>query len=240
MSAERQKVDGFRIEKDPLGVKRLPKEALYGPQTSRALENFRISGLRIDPEFYRAYFAVKKAAAAANLATGKLDSEKAHLIMAVVDELLAGEYADQFDLDVFQAGAGTSYNMNVNEVIANRALEMSGFERGDHHRISPYDDVNRSQSTNDTMPTAMRVAAVRLLRTACAAMDRLVASLESKAKEFAGCLKSARTHLHDAVPMKPACLRYRSAGQLSVQARTLILITRGLPLQSLQRSHSWS
>ena len=201
MKAEQQREDGFRIERDPLGEKRVPHEALYGVQTVRALENFRISGLRIHPEFYRAYFQIKIAAAEANLETGKLEHDKALAIIAAADELLSGRWGDQFDLDVFQAGAGTSYNMNVNEVIANRALELLGDERGNHDRINPNDDVNKSQSTNDTMPTAIRITAVLLLRKLTEALDSLVTSLGAKAIEFAPHIKSGRTHLHDAVPM---------------------------------------
>ena len=191
----------YRIEKDPLGEKEIPTDALYGVQTARALENFRISSLRIHPAFYRAYAEIKRAAAEANMVTGKLEAKKGKAIVRAANEIIAGKHADQFDLDVFQAGAGTSYNMNVNEVIANRALEILGRERGDHEEINPNDDVNKSQSTNDTMPTAMRIAAVRLLRTACEALDKLTESFEGKAKEFATHAKSARTHLHDAVPM---------------------------------------
>src|SRR5688572_15753747 len=187
----------FRIEEDPLGEKAVPIDALYGVQTTRALENFRISGLRINPQFYRAYFEIKKAAAEANMETGKLDKKIGKAIVKAAEELLAGKWADQFDLDVFQAGAGTSYNMNVNEVIANRALEIIGRQRGEHKEINPNDDVNKSQSTNDTMPTAMRIAAVRLLREACPALEKLVEAFEGKAREFAKHKKSARTHLHD-------------------------------------------
>jgi aspartate ammonia-lyase len=191
----------YRIEKDPLGEKQVPSEALYGVQTLRARENFNISGLRIHSEFYRAYFEIKKAAAVANMETGKLEKKKGNAIVKAADELIAGKWADQFDLDVFQAGAGTSYNMNVNEVIANRALEIIGRERGDHEAINPNDDVNRSQSTNDTMPTAMRITSLRLLARLTTTLDKLIESLDAKAKEFGKVLKSGRTHLHDAVPM---------------------------------------
>ncbi len=200
-SHEKDSKGAFRIEKDPLGEKQVPADALYGVQTARALENFRISGLRIHPQFYRAYFEIKKAAAVANMATGKLENKIGRAIVKVADELLAGKWTDQFDLDVFQAGAGTSYNMNVNEVIANRALELIGKERGDHESINPNDHVNKSQSTNDTMPTAMRIAALRLLAPLCTALYDLASSFEAKGKEFARVQKSARTHLHDAVPM---------------------------------------
>jgi aspartate ammonia-lyase len=199
MKAQRKKA--FRIEKDPLGEKEIPADALYGVQTARALENFRISGLRIHAGFYRAYAEIKRAAAEANIQTGKLETKKGRAIIKAANELIVGKHADQFDLDVFQAGAGTSYNMNVNEVIANRALEILELERGDHEKLNPNDDVNKSQSTNDTMPTAMRITAVRLLKDACDALDNLTEAFEAKAKEFAKHEKSGRTHLHDAVPM---------------------------------------
>jgi aspartate ammonia-lyase len=199
MKAQQKKA--FRVEKDPLGEKEVPADALYGVQTARALENFRISSLRIHPGFFRAYAEIKRAAAEANIETGKLETKKGKVIIKAANELIAGKWADQFDLDVFQAGAGTSYNMNINEVIANRALEILGLERGDHDEINPNDDVNKSQSTNDTMPTAMRITAVRLLKEVCEALDKLTEAFDGKAKEFAKYEKSGRTHLHDAVPM---------------------------------------
>lgn len=191
----------FRIEKDPLGEKEVPVEALYGIQTLRALENFRISSLRINPQFYRAYAEIKRAAAEANMENGKLESRKGKAIVKAANELIAGKHIDQFDLDVFQAGAGTSYNMNLNEVIANRALELLGLERGDYEELNPNDDVNKSQSTNDTMPTAMRITTARLLKGAIESLEKLVEAFAAKAKEFAKHEKSGRTHLHDAVPM---------------------------------------
>jgi aspartate ammonia-lyase len=199
--AKAQSKKAFRVERDPLGEKEIPSEALYGVQTARARENFKISRLRIHPLFYLAYAEIKRAAAEANLETGKLEAKKGRAIVKAADELIAGKWAEQFDLDVFQAGAGTSYNMSLNEVIANRALEIVGSERGHHDEINPNDDVNKSQSTNDTMPTAMRITAVRLLRKACEALDALVEAFEAKGKEFAKVKKSGRTHLHDAVPM---------------------------------------
>ena len=171
-------------------------------QTLRARENFRVSKLRIHPELLTAYAEVKVAAAEANVETGALDAERGEAIARAAREVVEGRWREQFDLDVFQAGAGTSYNMNVNEVVANRALELLGRERGDHEFLSPNDHVNKSQSTNDTMPTAMRVAALRLLRGLCEALESLAWAFDSKAEEFAGVEKSGRTHLHDAVPMK--------------------------------------
>jgi aspartate ammonia-lyase len=191
----------FRTEKDPLGDFRVPADALYGVQTARALENFGISGRHIHPLFITTYAEVKKAAALANRDTGGLPDEIADAMVRAADEIIAGRWAEQFRLDVFQAGAGTSYNMNLNEVIANRALELIGAERGDYERIDPNDKVNKSQSTNDTMPTTMRITAVRLARALDDALIDLAAALEEKAGEFGSVRKAARTHLHDATPI---------------------------------------
>jgi aspartate ammonia-lyase len=191
----------FRIERDPVGEKRVPADALYGVQTARALESFRISDLRMHPLLVISYAEIKKAAAEVNMAGGGLDREIGDAIVHAADEVIAGRWSDQFDLDVFQAGAGTSYNMNVNEVVANRALELLGGRRGDYARVNPNDDVNKSQSTNDTMPTAMRVASIRLLRRLKETLDRLAESFEGKADEFHDVVKAGRTHLHDATPI---------------------------------------
>lgn len=190
-----------RLERDPIGEVQVPEAALYGVQTFRALDNFRISPLRIHPELITAYAGIKKAAAEANMETGELAHNIGHAIVLAAEEVISGRWHDQFDLDVFQAGAGTSYNMNMNEVIANRALELLGHRRGDYGHIHPNDHVNKSQSTNDTMPTAMRIAAVRLLRQLANALDRLATSFAEKSEEFAEIRKAGRTHLHDAVPM---------------------------------------
>jgi aspartate ammonia-lyase len=191
----------MRIERDPLGERRVPAGALYGVQTSRALEHFRISRQRIHPLFTTAYAEIKKAAALANMETSELDREVGDAIVRAAEEIIAGQHREHFDLDVFQAGAGTSYNMNVNEVIANRALELMGHARGDYARINPNDHVNKSQSTNDTMPTAMRVTTVRLLRELIEALETLAGSFEAKGEEFSDVWKSGRTHLHDATPI---------------------------------------
>jgi aspartate ammonia-lyase len=194
--------DSYRIERDPLGEKRVPSDVLFGIQTLRARETFQISNLRIHAELITALAEIKRAAAEANLRNKQLDTKIARAIIDAADEIIDGQWREQFDLDVFQAGAGTSYNMNMNEVIANRALELLGFERGDHERISPNDHVNKSQSTNDVMPTAMRISAIRLLRKLITALETLTHSLNEKAQEFKDIQKSGRTHLHDAVPMK--------------------------------------
>src|SRR5499426_3766819 len=191
----------FRIERDPLGEARVPADALYGIQTKRALDNFRISLLRVDPALITAFAEIKKAAAEANMETGVISREIGEAISRAADEFISGRHNDQFKLDVFQAGAGTSYNMNVNEALANRALELLGSRRGDYSRVNPNDHVNKSQSTNDTMPTAMRVACLRLLGELVPALDQLARSLREKADEFRDVKKSGRTHLHDAMPM---------------------------------------
>jgi aspartate ammonia-lyase len=193
--------DGFRIERDPLGEKRIPSEALYGVQTARARESFRISRLRIHPLLITAIAEIKKAAATVHLLSGKLPQKTAEAIIEAAGEIIAGELSAEFDLDVFQAGAGTSYNMNVNEVIANRALEIIGARRGDYAAINPNDDVNKAQSTNDVMPTAMRISCIRLARRLKEALDTLADSFDAKAAEFANIEKAGRTHLHDATPV---------------------------------------
>ena len=192
----------YRTERDPLGEKRVPDDVLYGVQTMRALENFQISRLRMDHSLITAFAEIKKAAAAAHLELGDLDEPIGTAIIHAAEELIEGQWKEEFALDVFQAGAGTSYNMNVNEVIANRALEILGRARGDHEVIEPNDHVNKGQSTNDVMPTAMRIASVRGLRQLVEALRELEKSLAKKADEFAQIEKSGRTHLHDAVPMK--------------------------------------
>jgi len=197
-----EEVARYRTERDPLGEKRVPDDVLYGVQTMRALENFQISSLRMDHSLITAFAEIKKAAASTHLELGKLDEPIANAIIQAAEELIEGQWRHDFTLDVFQAGAGTSYNMNVNEVIANRALEMIGRARGEHEVINPNDHVNKSQSTNDVMPTAMRIASIRGLRLLVEVLRELETSFAKKSEEFAGIDKSARTHLHDAVPMK--------------------------------------
>src|SRR5919108_4679696 len=147
-----------RTERDPLGEFAVPAGAYYGIQTARALENFPISGLRAHPELVTATVLIKKAAAIANVALGRLDRAVGDVIVAAADEVLAGQLRDQFVVDVYQAGAGTSHNMNVNEVLANRAAELLGGVRGEYVLVHPNDHVNMSQSTNDVYPTATRLA----------------------------------------------------------------------------------
>ena len=190
-----------RIERDPLGEVRVPAHAYYGGQTQRAVENFPISGFKAFPELVTATVQIKKAAAAANRDLGRLDAPVADAIIAAADEVLDGKLRDQFVVDVFQAGAGTSHNMNANEVLANRATELLGGSKGDYSRVHPNDHVNMGQSTNDVFPAATRLAVLGTVPELLAAARQLAAGLQAKASEFAQALKTGRTHLQDAVPM---------------------------------------
>ena len=192
----------FRTEKDPLGEKQVPADALYGIQTLRAVENFPISGLRPLPGFVEAMVMIKRAAAMTHKETGRLEGRLADAIVAAADEVLAGEHRDQFVVDPYQAGAGTSHNMNVNEVLANRANELLGAERGSYAPIHPNDHVNMAQSTNDSIPTAMRIATLRALPALLEALDRLAAAFLERGAAFDHILKSGRTHLQDATPIR--------------------------------------
>ena len=191
-----------RVEHDSLGDVAVPAGALWGAQTQRAVENFPISGLRAHPAMIRATVLVKKAAALANVETGRLDERLGRAIVRAADEILAGQWHDQFVVDVYQAGAGTSHNMNANEVLANRAIEILGGHRGDYKLVSPNDHVNMAQSTNDTFPTAMRVATLLMVRETLPALDRLAEAFEAKGREFDHIVKSGRTHLQDATPIR--------------------------------------
>ncbi len=192
-----------RSEKDSLGTREIPADVYYGIQTDRALENFPISGLRAHPRFIDAFVHVKKAAAIANAKCGALKPELKDALVRACDEILSGKLRDQFPVDVFQMGAGTAFNMNANEVLANRANEILGREKGSYDPIHPNDHANMSQSTNDAFPTAMRLALLLILKESMhGPLEGLEKSLRSKAKEFDGILKSARTHLQDAVPIR--------------------------------------
>ncbi|HEY1910065.1 MAG TPA: aspartate ammonia-lyase [Vicinamibacterales bacterium] len=193
--------DGFRIERDPLGELEVPADAYYGVQTLRAVQNFPISGLRAPADLVTATILVKKAAAEANLGLRRLDEEVAGAIRNAADEILGGALRDQFVVDVYQAGAGTSHNMNANEVLANRAGELLGEPRGTYRRVHPNDHVNMGQSTNDVYPTATRLALLLGAAPLVAASRTLADSLARKADEFADVMKTGRTHLQDAVPI---------------------------------------
>jgi aspartate ammonia-lyase len=192
-----------REERDSLGTFIVPADALYGVQTARALDNFPISGFRAFPALIEAIVIVKKAAALTNRDLGRLDTTRADAIAHAADEILNGQYRDQFVVDAFQAGAGTSFNMNANEVLANRANERLQVERGDYKTgVHPNDHVNMAQSTNDVFPTAMRLAGLMLAKPLAEQIARCATAFEAKAQEFNGILKSGRTHLQDAVPIR--------------------------------------
>src|SRR6478672_9237153 len=191
----------FRTERDPLGELKVPAAAYYGVQTARAVENFPISGLRAAADLVTATILIKKAAAEANAQLGRLDRDVADAIGRAADEILNGALRDQFVVDVYQAGAGTSHNMNTNEVLANRAGEILGEAKGTYKRVHPNDHVNMGQSTNDVFPTATRLSILLILPDLLAAAIGLADALDEKAGAFARVLKTGRTHLQDAVPI---------------------------------------
>lgn len=191
----------MRKEKDSLGEREIQDDVYYGIQTLRAMENFPVSGRRERPELVRAYAMVKKAAALANMELGTIDRKRGTAIMKAADEIIDGMLADQFPVDLFQAGAGTSFNMNVNEVLANRALELMGKERGMYEYLSPNDHVNRSQSSNDTFPTASHIAIIMEADRLYTTLLDLSSAFKRKGEDFLSVWKSGRTHLMDAVPV---------------------------------------
>ena len=191
----------YRVERDPLGDVRVPAKAYYGGQTARAVENFPISGLTAPPALVTATVLVKKAAAEANRTLGRLSPGVARAIVKAADEILSGQFRDQFVVDVYQAGAGTSHNMNANEVLANRAAEILGERRGTYTRVHPNDHVNMGQSTNDVYPTATRLAILFAVRDLLSSARDLSKGLKQKSRQFATILKAGRTHLQDAVPI---------------------------------------
>ncbi|WP_371924670.1 lyase family protein [Endozoicomonas sp. SCSIO W0465] len=193
----------YRIEHDLLGEAPVPENVYFGIQTQRAVENFQISGVQLNhyPNLPRALAMVKKACALANRDLGMLDEQKAEAIADACDEIIAGRLHDQFVVDMIQGGAGTSTNMNANEVICNRALELMGHRRGEYQYLHPNTHVNMAQSTNDVYPTAMRLAMVLKHKTLLVAIKTLKNALDVKANEFKDILKMGRTQLQDAVPM---------------------------------------
>ena len=192
----------IRIEKDFLGEKEVPSVAYYGVQTLRAVENFPITGYRIHPSLITAMAIVKKAAALANMDTGYLAKDIGYEIAEAAQEIVDGKFHDQFIVDPIQGGAGTSINMNTNEVIANRALERMGYEKGEYVKISPNTHVNMAQPTNDAFPTGIHIATLMMLEELLITMDELHAAFREKAKEFDHVIKMGRTHLQDAVPIR--------------------------------------
>jgi aspartate ammonia-lyase len=223
-----------RVETDPLGKKAVPESAYYGIQTLRATENFPVSGIKAPAVFIKAYTMVKKAAALANAEVGWLDEERKQAIVQACDEVLGGKFLDQFVVDVYQAGAGTSFNMNVNEVLANRALEILGKRRGDYKSVGPNDHVNMGQSTNDTFPTATHVAVLMALQPLLTELDSLADAFDELSRKHTGTVKSGRTHLQDAVPITigqefsayASALR-NAAGQLRERPKNLYALALG-------------
>ena len=191
-----------RTEEDSLGLKKVPSDVYYGVQTARAIENFPISGLRAHATLIRAIAMVKEAAAEANRDLGLLDARTADAVIQAAQEIQRGQWHEHFVVDVYQAGAGVSFHMNANEVIANRASELLGGKLGEYRHAHPNDHVNYGQSTNDVFPTAMRLATLLELQGLYASLDGLTAALEAKGREFHPILKSGRTHMMDAVPMR--------------------------------------
>ena len=190
-----------RREKDTLGEIAVPAQALWGAQTQRAIENYPISGYRAFPAFIRAMTSIKKASAIANAEAGRLDERLRGAIVGACDEILSGQHVDQFVVDVFHSGAGVSFHMNANEVIANRANQLLGGGLGTYEHVNPNDHVNMGQSTNDVTPTAMRLAHLELTKTVCAELDALADAFAAKAALYPNVVKPGRTHLQDAVPM---------------------------------------
>src|SRR5881397_2573086 len=191
-----------RLERDPLGELPVPQGALYGVQTERARRNFPISELAPLPQFVDAVVWIKKAAALTHKETGRLEPRLADAITRAADEVLGGAHREQFVVDPYQAGAGTSHNMNCNEVLANRANELLGAKRGEYKPVHPNDHVNMAQSTNDTIPTAIRLAALSQLAALTEALTRLARAFLAKGKQFDNIVKSGRTHLQDATPIR--------------------------------------
>ncbi len=191
-----------RIEKDSLGEIEVPDNVLYGAFTTRASKNFRISGLRAKHEFIKSLAIIKKAAALANMKLGMLDEKTGKAIVKAADEVIEGKYRDQFILDVFQAGAGTPFNMNANEVIANLAIKKLGGKPGDYHLVHPNNHVNMAQSSNDVIPTTIRLSVLLTMQPLIGELEKLFSEFNTKAKEYDHVIKVGRTHLEDAVPIR--------------------------------------
>lgn len=191
----------MRLEKDLLGQREIPDEVYYGIHTLRALENFPLSGYKVEPVLIKAIALIKKAAAEVNAELGYLPAELAQAIGAAATEVMDGKWQEQFVVDALQGGAGTSTNMNVNEVLANRAIELLGGQRGEYAKVHPLNHVNMHQSTNDVYPTALRIAAIWLLKPLSEHCAALQEALQAKEAEFAGVIKVGRTEMQDAVPV---------------------------------------
>lgn len=192
----------YRLEHDSIGEKKIPFDAYYGVQTLRASENFSITGLNMHPELINSIAQIKKAAAVTNYEVGRLDKKRTDAIVKACDEIIEGKLHDQFIVDPIQGGAGTSLNMNANEVIANRAIELLGGKKGDYSIVNPNDHVNYGQSTNDVFPSCGKLTALKLLYKSQEQLVRLESALQKKADEFDGVIKMGRTQLQDAVPIR--------------------------------------
>ncbi|MBQ4160267.1 MAG: aspartate ammonia-lyase [Clostridia bacterium] len=193
--------EGYRLEKDAIGTMQVPIDAYYGVQTMRAHENFNITGQRVHPQFIKSIVEIKIAAAMTNAEVGVLDARIANAIIRAGNEVLNGKFADAFIVDTIQGGAGTSLNMNANEVLANRAIELLGGQKGDYSIVHPNDHVNCGQSTNDVYPSAGKIAVIRLLNQAHVALMQLENTLQKKAEAFKNIVKMGRTEMQDAVPI---------------------------------------
>ncbi len=215
----------MRQEHDFLGAKMIPDEAYYGVQTMRALENFQITGAHLDPDFIKAMATVKKASCLTNMKTGRMDPKIGQAIQQATDEIIEGQFLDQFPLDPIQGGAGTSINMNMNEVLCNRALEILGYPRGRYDIISPNNHANMAQSTNDVFPTSIKVCLLKKAQILNEALIDMAVAFEEKGNEFKDIVKMGRTHLQDAVPIT---LGEEMDSYGSVVRRAIWRITRSL------------
>jgi aspartate ammonia-lyase len=227
-------IQKMRMERDFLGEKEVPAEAYYGIQTLRAVENFPITGYRIHGELIQAMAMVKKAAALANMDVKRLSSSIGGAITAATQEIIEGKWHEQFIVDPIQGGAGTSINMNANEVIANRAIELLGHEKGDYQHVSPNSHVNMAQSTNDAFPTAIHMAALNLLEKLLTTMGYMHGEFQKKAAEFDSVIKMGRTHLQDAVPIRLgqefqaySCVIERDIGRIQRSRQQLYQVNMG-------------
>ena len=194
--------EGTRLEHDSIGTQEVPESAYYGVQTQRAARNFNITGLNMHPELIVSVAQIKKSAAITNFEVGRLDKKRADAIVNACDEIISGKLHDQFIVDPIQGGAGTSLNMNANEVIANRAIELLGGRKGDYSVVNPNDHVNYGQSTNDVFPSCGRMTTLKLLNRAQKQLERLFDALTEKAKEFDSVIKMGRTQMQDAIPIR--------------------------------------
>ncbi|MDQ3836320.1 MAG: aspartate ammonia-lyase [Thermoproteota archaeon] len=218
----------FRIDKDSLGEVKVPQSAYYGPFTTRAINHYKVTGQKAHVNLVRAYVMIKRSATLANRELQVLARDKAEAIIKACDEILAGNLIDEFVVETINSGAGTAFNMNTNEVIANRALEILGKTKGEYDIISPNDHVNMSQSSNDTFPTAMHIAVLFNMIETIASLDKLIDSLKRKGGEFAGIIKIGRTHLMDAIPVTLGAEFEQFAFSLTQARRRLVEAMDGL------------